>query len=436
MKNFAFSFFFLFISFPLMSQVHFGDYFESKSLRFDFILTGNNESRQAGLLQISEEPVWGGPVDILTEPFDYGEYAVKLYDQDKNNVIYSRGFNTLFQEWITTEEAGKQPQSYTNSVVTPFPKNPVVLVLEQRDKQNGMEFKPFFEMKIDPRGVFINRSPKVGNKVTQLQHKGGSAQKVDLVFLAEGYTPEEQDKFLKDTRRLCDSLFSFAPYDQHTDDFNVWAVHLESVDSGTDYPGLDKNAYPNIRQWNNTALNSGFWTFNSERYLTIADYLPVRDAVWNVPCDAVIVLVNTAKYGGGGIYNFYAVSSTDHPLSARVMAHEFGHSFAGLGDEYFNSSTAYDEEFYPLHLEPWEPNITTLVDFGSKWKDMLPPETPVPTPVDLSNPGKIGVFEGAGYQAKGIYRPQDRCLMRDNSLICPVCQRAIVRMIDYLCGRE
>ncbi len=416
----------LFSTFSIHAQIDFNQYFESKTLRFDFILTGNKVTQQASLLKLHQEPVWGGPVNILIDPFNYGEYTVRLYDKKENNLIYSKGLSTLFQEWRTTEESTKIRKSYTNSVSTPFPKSNAILVLEHRNKDN-IQFEPIFKMEIDPKSVFIDHSPKQDNIITKLQYKGESAQKVDLVVIAEGYTATEQDKFLKDARRLCDSLFSYSPYNNHKNDFNIWAVHLNSKDSETDYPGIDK--------WNNTSLNSGFWTFDSDRYLTIADYLPIRDAVWNTPCDAIMILVNSERYGGGGIYNFYAIGTVDHKLSARVMAHEFGHSFAGLGDEYFNSSTAYDE-FYSLKTEPWEPNITTLVNFDSKWKDMVSAGTPIPTPVDPANPGKIGVFEGGGYVAKGIYRPQDRCLMRDNSLICPVCQRAIVRMIDFYCGRK
>ncbi len=417
---------FLFSISYIQAQIDFNHYFEPKTLRFDFILTGNKATQQASLLKLHQEPVWGGPTNILIDPFNYGEYTIKLYDKTDNRLIYSKGLSTLFQEWITTKEAGEITKSYTNSVSTPFPKSNAILVLEHRNKDN-MQFEPVFKMEIDPKSVFIDHSPKQDNKIIKVQYKGESAQKVDLVILAEGYSSAEQEKFLEDTKRLCDSLFSLAPYNKHRDDFNIWAVHLDSKDSGTDYPGFDK--------WANTALNSGFWTFNSERYLTIEDYLPIRDAVWNVPCDAIMILVNSEKYGGGGIFNFYAIGTVDHKYSARVMAHEFGHSFAGLGDEYFDSSTSY-EDFYSLKTEPWEPNITTLVNFESKWKDMVPKGTPVPTSVDPENPGKIGAFEGGGYVAKGIYRPQDRCLMRDNSLICPVCQRSIVRMIDFYCGRK
>jgi hypothetical protein len=46
--------------------------------------------------------------------------------------------------------------------------------------------------------------------------------------------------------------------------------------------------------------------------------------------------------------------------------------------------------------------------------------------------GKIGAFEGASYQAQGLYRPAADCIMftRDEVGFCHVCSRAIERVID------
>jgi len=169
-----------------------------------------------------------------------------------------------------------------------------------------------------------------------------------------------------------------------------------------------------------------------------------------VPFEHIVVLVNTDIYGGGGIYNSLTIMNSDHPTFVPVMVHEFGHAFGGLADEYAYGDQA--ESPYPADTEPWEPNITTLHDFGAKWQDMLPAGTAIPTPLDdldkqdvrriwhtfnqeqkdLLNL-KLGVYEGAGYQLHGVYRPVQECRMRINECeeFCPVCTRAIVRMIDY-----
>ncbi len=147
------------------------------------------------------------------------------------------------------------------------------------------------------------------------------------------------------------------------------------------------------------------------------------------------VLVNSDVYGGGGMYNFYAIGTADNEQTIQVFVHEFGHSFAGLADEYFYTETGYDD-FYDIRFEPWEPNITTLVDFDKKWKDLLAAGTPVPTPLDTSYSEGIGVFEGGGYLSKGIYRPMNHCMMRDLKPFCPVCRRAVLRMVDFWSDRK
>ena len=158
----------------------------------------------------------------------------------------------------------------------------------------------------------------------------------------------------------------------------------------------------------------------------------IRNLAGLVPYDQIYILANTSKYGGGGIYNFYCVSSTDDDFSSDVIIHEFGHGFAGLGDEYYNNSTSL-EEFYNLSIEPWEPNLTTLVNFDNKWKDMLKKKTPVPTPADNKYINEVGVFEGGGYEPKGMYRPKMDCLMKTfkGDKFCEVCQKAIEKMILY-----
>lgn len=389
------------------AQASFDTYFEKKSLRVDFVLGGNSGSQMAALLQLREEPVWGGPVRNLIDGFFYGGYYVNVYDKASNALIYSRGFNTLFEEWQTTEQAKKETQAWTNSISVPFPRREVVVELTGRDKKD-MKFHTLLKLDVDPASIFIDRGALKENKVARIQYKGDPAGKVDLVFLAEGYTAAEQDKFAADAKRFAEHLFETPPFDTRREDFNVWAVDLVSEDSGTDVSG--KGVF------RNTALNSGYYTFGIDRYLTTPDMKSVRDAVWNVPCDAIFILVNTDSYGGGGMYNFYALGTADNERTASVFVHELGHSFAGLADEYFSSEVAYDEGFYNLKQEPWEPNITTLVNFESKWKDLVP--------------DKAGVYEGGGYLAKGIYRPMDHCMMRDYAPFCPVCSRAILNLTD------
>lgn len=404
------------------NQPDFTRYFENKSLRIDFSLIGHDGQQWAAIEQLREEPVWSGPVKNLIDPFNYGAYYIEVYDKETNTLIYSRGFNTLFEEWLTTAQAKVETQSWTNSMSVPFPKNKVQIKLQGRDRPSGL-FHQMLAFEVDPQRIDIDRSPLPIYPVDEIQINGSTADKVDLVFIAEGYTKEEEAKFFADARRFTDSLFATPPFDARKNDFNVRAVAIPSADSGTDSSG--KGIFKN------TALNSGYYTFGIDRYLTTRDMKAVKNAVAHVAHDAIFILVNTDQYGGGGMYNNYAMGTSDHPKTPVVFVHEFGHSFGGLADEYFSSEVAY-EDYYNFSIEPWEPNITTLINFEAKWKDLLPENTPIPTPLTEAYQDKVGVFEGGGYVSKGVYRPMDHCMMRDYAPFCAACSRAIQQMIDFL----
>lgn len=404
------------------TQSTYDRYFEDKSLRIDYMSIGDAKTQTAVVHELREEPVWGGPKKNLIEPFGYGEYLMEIYDAASDELIYSRSFCSLFGEWRTTAEAKTETQAWYNSMSIPYPKDRIIVDLKARNKAD-MKFYSIMRHEIDPSSMFIDKAPLVDNKVVKIQDNGGPTDKVDLVFIAEGYTEAELDKFFKDAERFSEALFACPPFDTCRDDFNVWAVGTVSMDSGTSSSG--------IGIYKNTALKTGYYTFGLDRYLTTKDMKSIKDATWNVPCDAVFLLINAETYGGGGIYNSYACGTADNARTLNVFTHEFGHSFAGLGDEYFESEVAY-ESYYNLEKELWEPNITTLVEFDRKWKDLLPEGTPIPTPLNDETKDKIGVFEGGGYLSEGIYRPMDHCMMRDYAPFCPACSRAILQMVDFL----
>ena len=390
-------------------------YFTTDRLRVDFILAGNAQEQHAYLAGLKKECAWAGSHVSLIDPFRYGEYMFEAWSGE--TLIYSKGFSTLFQEWRTTSEASKVSKAYTQTVWMPFPKDDVHITLSERVKATG-EFREIFSCSIDPEDALISREAAPDFTVTPLLTSGDMEHKVDLLFVAEGYTADQTDQFHSDCRKFMEYLFSMEPYKSRKSDFNVTAVDVVSPEKGTDIPNQDI--------WKHTALNSHFYTFYIDRYLTVTDHKSIADNVAGAPFDAIFIVVNEEKYGGGGIYNSYALGTAGNEFSYQVFIHEFGHSFAGLGDEYYTSEVAY-ENFYNLETEPWEPNITTLVNFESKWKDMI-------------DSGKwseeqVGVYEGGGYMAKGVYRPREDCRMNTNTApdFCPVCQRAISRMIDYYC---
>ncbi len=414
--------FILFINpFSLIGQPVFEDYFSDATLRFDYYHAGSSDTSYIFLDEIKKEPSWAGSRTQLIDPFRYGEMLVEVHDASTNELIYSRGYSTLFIEWQTTSEAEHTPKSFPESVLIPFPKDSVILTLLKRDRT--LEFHPLLEYTINPNSYFIERNTTTLYDTVSLINNGNPATKVDVVIIPDGYTTGEMEKFITDAQRYTELFFSWDPFSRNKKNFNFTAIIAPSRESGPDIPGQNT--------WKNTVLNSSFYTFNSERYLTTKDYHKVRDIASAVPNDQIIILVNSDKYGGGGIYNFYSTCTSDHPLSEIVFMHEFGHGFASLADEYYSSDVSYND-FFDLSVEPYQPNITTLKNFDVKWKDLIEPGTPVPTPPTEEYIDKVGVFEGGGYVAKGIYRPTFDGTMRSEVIngFGPVNERAIQQIID------
>ena len=399
----------------------FSHYFEKKTLRFDFIIGGNAETINILPVQIKQESLWSGSLAMNGEWLDYGTLRYSLFDERGENLLYRRGFTSLFQEWQHTPEATDKYRAFYQALHMPFPLHPIRLVIEERTLEG--QFEPIFQTSINPEDYFIIREQTEIPDITWLHRGGDFSEAVDLVFLAEGYTLEERSLFIDDAQNLTDYLFSVQPFSDNRENFNVGALFTASPESGTDIP--HRGVYAN------TLFGSTFSTFDMERYLTVSDMRAVYDALAGVEWDTFFVLVNSEEYGGGGFYNFMGVGTARHPVSNKVFIHELGHSFAGLADEYYTSHVAFDLPLKP-GVEPWEPNITTLVDFDKKWSNMLDPGTPIPTPRIPHFEGTLGVFEGGGYREKGIFSPAMDCRMKSNNAsgFCQVCQRAIQQMID------
>ena len=408
----------------VLSQVIFSNYFKNNSLRVDYLLNGNEKSAEVIIKQMKKEPNYGGSHQNLIDTNNLGTYRFRVFDKKSGTLIFSKGFCPLFQEWQTTDEAKKQKRSFYQVAILPFPKNDIRFVIEERNWEG--QFVELFSKDIDPKNYFIINEDLPDFKVETIANHGAPENKVDVVFLPDGYTASEMDKFVADVKRLTDALFEASPFDRYKKDFNLYAVKVPSVESGTDVPG--EHIYKN------TAFNSTFYTFNTPRYLTSQDMLNIYDVAAEVPYDQVYLLVNTDRYGGGGFYNFICVGSVDNELSEKVFIHEFGHAFAGLADEYYTSDVAFGD-YYNLKVEPWEPNITTLVDFQSKWADLVNKNTPIPTPRKLKYNKVVGVFEGGGYTSTGVYSPMQDCRMKSNvpDEFCPVCKRAIEKAIEWDC---
>lgn len=406
----------------LFSNPLFDDYFESGSLRIDYYHGGTNETEFFFIDELIKEPNWGGSKVNLIDVFDYGLYKYELYDKESDKLIYSKGYSTLFGEWQYTEEAKKYPKTFSESLLIPYPKKVSIIKIFKREK--NMAWREAFVYEINPSNYFIVKEQRIKSEVYKVKYSGEPENHVDIVIIPDGYTKEEMDKFVSDSKRFAESILNTDPFSKNKEKINIYAVKTPSPESGTDFPGLNV--------WKNTLVNASFYTFDSERYLMTTDNKSIRNVAANAPYDQIFILVNTSHYGGGGIYNFYSTAAADNEHTPFLITHEFGHAFAGLADEYYTSDVSV-ENFYDLNAEPWEPNITTMIHFDNKWKSMMAKDTPIPTPATDEYKNAVGVFEGGGYVAKGVYRPAYDCTMQSvrYNFFCPVCQNAIQKMIDF-----
>ena len=402
----------------------FNDFFTDKTLRVNFILGGNSDSQNIYISNMNSIDGWYGRKNHLAEFPVEGSTQFELKDKKTGKVIYRNSLSTLFQEWQTYPEAKTSNRSFENVILMPMPKDTATLTISLIS--NRRQIAGSITETISPTDILIRKTGEEPAPYEVLNKAADQEKCIHIAFLAEGYTDKEMDKFINDARIATDAIFAHEPFKKYQDRFQVIAVKSASEDSGTSVPSKGI--------WKKTALGSNFDTFYSERYLTTLNLSRVHDCLAGTPYEHIIILVNTDVYGGGGILNFYNLSSTGHKAYKPVIVHEFGHSFAGLADEY-----AYENEpleLYPADIEPWEANITTLVNFHGKWEDMIAPKTKVPTPLskkpeDIKN--KVGLFVGAGYNTKTVYRGMQDCRMRTNTNpdFCKVCQRALEKLIKF-----
>lgn len=429
MKKFSTILVLLFVSTIVLAQ-DFNRYFIDATLRIDYTFIGNIKQQHIAVDELCKIPRWYGKHQRLSELPVEGNGQITVRDHKTQTIIYRNSFSTLFQEWLSNDEAKPATKSFENVFLVPFPKDTADITIELRDNRRSVMTQ--LTHMVVPNDILIR---KIGDKsVTPyetLQQAADTSRCIHIAYVAEGYTEAEMPTFLNDCRTAMEALFAHEPFKTLRNRFNVVAVKAPSAESGTSNPGKGI--------WKNTALHSNFNTFYSDRYLTTLHLKDLHNWLAGTPYEHIIVLVNTDNYGGGGILNSYNLSMTHHRAFKPVVVHEFGHSFAGLADEY-----AYDYEaipMFPHDIEPWEKNITTMVDFKSKWSDMVKKGTKIPTeqPADLDKPNakkekwQIGAYEPAGYSMHGVYRAYPDCRMRTNNNpdFCPVCQKAITELVKF-----
>ncbi len=442
---------------------------EGGTMRVDYYHTGNAMEERFSVDRVVVEPLpWPGNPARPIDDTNRGKYLFEVHDAASGRLMFSRGFSSIYGEWETTAEARDVNRTFSESLRFPAPAEKVRIVLRKRDARNV--FRDVWTFGVDPKDKFVARGTAAPNAgaLIKLHDSGDPSTKLDLLILGDGYTARERTKFERDARRLVNVLFATSPFKARQRDINVWGLCPPAAESGISRPsqGIHRRS----------PIGTTYDAFDSERYVLTFENKAFRDIAANAPYDVVEILTNTATYGGGGIFGLYSTVAADSVWASYIFVHEFGHHIAGLADEYYTSDVAY----LPAadRVEPWEPNVTALLDPAAlKWKDLVTPGTPIPTPwpkeaferytkeiqqrrrairaanrpesemdalfreeekhdTALLNEGpharKVGAFEGANYEARGSYRPQADCIMftRDNVPFCVVCRRAIEAILD------
>jgi len=439
---------------------------QPRTMRLDYFHTGKAGEEVFSLDEVVLEGDWPGPPDRWIDNTNLGGYLFEVSDLKTKQPVYSRSFASIFGEWQTTAEARDTRRTFSESVRFPAPQAPVGVVLKKRERQDG--FRDVWSVVIDPASQRVHSfAPPRDTGLWPVMKNGEPRDKVDLLLLGDGYTAAEMLKWHADAKRFAEMLFSQPPFKERRSSFNVWALDTPAAESGV--------SRPSDGVWHNSPLGTSYDAFGSERYALTFDNKRLREIAAAAPYEFIEIIMNGRKYGGGGIFNLYATVSSDNAASPYVFVHEFGHHFAGLADEYFTSDVAYEST--GARPEPWEPNATADPHAG-KWAGLISPGTPLPTPWPqkqfeeiengmqarrrairaehqdesameqlfaeekakveplLATPpfgDKVGAFEGALYQARGYYRPEENCIMftrTETRGFCAVCRRAITRIID------
>ena len=373
----------------------FNRWFSGGTLRIDCLRSGSVMTDSVKVVRwVDRKSDWFGSRTSLKDLFNNGEYRIALRDPRNWEIIYSRCYNNLFREYRDTPEGRLVTKSFEETLLVPMPHRTMIVSLQKRGE--NMQYVDMVNYKFDPESITLEVRGS-GKPATNANTQGHSERMLDLAIVMQGFENASREEYGAACRRIERAIMRENPFHHFARNINLFFVN---GDAGVEYN-----------------------TFGADRYAMTFKVWQLHDLLGTTPADHIIIVLNNEKYGGGAIYNFYSVTSL-HKMAESVLPHELGHGIGGLADEYVDEDLSYSTMYSTL-VEPSEPNITNLVDFNKKWKKMLPQDTPVPTPDKTDIPrnqcGPLGVYEGAGYASKGVYRPAMHCMMRDYAPFCPVC---------------
>src|SRR5687768_3895641 len=235
----------------------------TQTMRLDYFHTGDASSEVFSVDRIVIEPLpWPGDPRQSIDTSNLGKYLFEIRDAKTKELLYSRGFASIYGEWETTDEAKTIKRTFQESLRFPAPAAPVSIVLKKRDAKNN--FQDIWTTTIDPADMFIDRSKRVAPApVITIQKTGEPEAKVDFLIMGDGYTAAEAKKFEADARRLTEVLFSTSPFKEHRKDFNVWAMSPPAAESGV--------SRPSTGIYRDSPLGATYDAFGSERYVLTFD---------------------------------------------------------------------------------------------------------------------------------------------------------------------
>ena len=438
----------------------------SRTWRLDFYETGGPGIEAYSFDRVVVEPLtWPDNPAANVDAALTGNYRFEV--QAGGRVLFARGYDPAFAEWVTTAEAKTVRRTFHDSLRFPALTAKADIVVRKRSEAG--QYDEVWRHSIDPSDPFIDRSTPARQQAIEIEKHGEPASKVDLLLLGDGYTAADcTSTFRPQARRLLDALFAVDPFKSRRSDFNVWGICPPSAQSGIASPSRDI--------YRRTPIGAAYDAFGSERYILTFENRTWRDIAAWAPYEYVVILTNGVTYGGGGLYNVFSTAAAGNDFADYVFVHEFGHHFAGLADEYYTSPVAYEP---PERIfEPWPPNVTAATDPARiKWRDLFTPGVAVPTPwpkqqfeamskeyqatrakiraekrpesemtrlfrdemeketkllSSADHAHQVGLFQGANYDAQAFYRPEIDCIMfsRNKVPFCRVCQRALSAVID------
>ena len=408
------------------------------------------------------EPLpWPGHPERRVDDTNLGKYRFVVTDPATGQVLYSRGSSPVYGEWETTAEAAAKTRAFGESLRFPLPAGEVRVAIEKRDAANA--FRELWATTVDPADPLIDRAapPPAGEPIV-LFESGPPPVKVDLLLLGDGYPAAERGK--------CEATPAGSPTRSSRSSRTAPPRRLQRARA---LPGGAESASPAPRSASRPPPPAHLRRFGAERTCSASTTAPGATSRRRRRTN---IVVNRRQRPAPTAARLRGVRDGGGRRPGAVHRRPRARITSPPPDEYYTSPAVYEPA--TERREPWEPNVTALLDPAAlKWADLLTPGTPVPTPWEKEafdtrareiqaerqrlrearrpeaemdalflrqrdeeearlgaerHAGAVGAFEGANYEATGYYRPAADCIMftRDRVPFCPVCRRAIERVID------